>query len=132
MLRILFVILSAMAGAVFLYPAEAKATDLVLVRERPTPMQMMPVGAVIIVLTFDRPVDHRGATLWLVSSDGQVRRITARLEAEPSTLYAALGRLRPGRYELHWTVKSLNGSSLNGILPFGVWNTMRISDQRHR
>jgi methionine-rich copper-binding protein CopC len=93
---------------------------------------MLPVGVVTIPLTFDRPVDHRGSTLWLVSSNGQERRIAARLEAEPSTLYAIVGRLRPGRYELHWTVRSLNGATLSGILPFGVWNTMRISEQRHR
>ena len=72
-----------------------------------------------VVLRFDRPVDHARSQLVLASKTGRWR-ITPRLSSEPDVLYAAVGRIPAGSYELEWTVPCPDGHVLSGKLPVEV------------
>jgi hypothetical protein len=45
-----------------------------------------------------------------------------RLESEPNTLFTPVGRLPPGRYELHWEAVEMGGAVSRGTIPFRVAN----------
>jgi methionine-rich copper-binding protein CopC len=101
----------------------AASNNLSLIGQRPAPMQVVSAQPVILLLRFDRPVNHYSSLLCLISPSGEKRQIAARLTSEPDTLYAIVGRLRPGDYKLRWDAKSMNGVTLSGILPFSVGTT---------
>jgi len=72
-----------------------------------------------VALWFARPVDHAHSRLVLVSKVGR-RTINVRLSSEPNVLYAAVGEVPPGSYELEWTVPCLDGASESGKLPLEI------------
>ena len=75
--------------------------------------------SVAFALRFDRLIDHAGSRLDL--SDGRSsRRLVPRLNAQPNTLFTAVGKLQSGDYELTWTAKSRDGDILAGSFSFRV------------
>ena len=76
--------------------------------------------AIAFALSFDQIVSHSGSQLTLISSTGSTRRIPIRLVAQPNTLYASIGGLEPGEYQLQWDAQAADGTRLHGSLPFKV------------
>ena len=72
-----------------------------------------------VALWFTRPIDHARSRLVLVSKAGR-RPINARLSSEPNVLYAVVGQVPPGSYELEWTVPCLDGALLSGKLALEI------------
>jgi methionine-rich copper-binding protein CopC len=76
--------------------------------------------AIAFALSFDQIVSHSGSQLTLISSTGSTRNIPIRLVAQPNTLYASVGGLEPGEYQLQWDALAADGRRLHGSLPFRV------------
>ncbi len=93
---------------------------MTLVEQYPHAHQLMSGLGVAFSLGFDRPLDHAASYFTLVTPDGHERTIRLRLNAQPNTLYASVGRLDPGRYDLRWQARSADGHTLSGTVPFTV------------
>ena len=55
----------------------------------------------------------------LVTPKGE-RTTRPSLDSEPNALYARVGRLSPGTYELRWRARAADGHMLSGTIPFQV------------
>ena len=86
----------------------------------PKASRLMSGRAVAFALTFDHIVSHNGSQLTLVTPTGDTRTIPIRLVAQPNTLYASIGGLEPGDYQLQWDAQAADGTRLHGTLPFSV------------
>jgi methionine-rich copper-binding protein CopC len=80
----------------------------------------MSGSGVAFTLGFDRPLDHTASYFTLVAPDGHERTFRLRLNTQPNTLYASVGRLGPGNYELHWQARAADGHTSSGAFPFTV------------
>lgn len=101
-------------------PSCASAETMTLLRAEPRPNQVMSGSGIAFALHFDHPLDHGASRFMLVGADGAGRTVPVRLGAQPSVLYASVGRLAPGAYTLNWSARAGNGASLSGTLPFTV------------
>lgn len=80
-----------------------------------------------VYVRFNQPVDHIHSTL-LIKHDGNiVRSLKPRFQSAPEVLFARAPTLAPGKYSLHWIVRTLAGSeaidadvTLEGEVPFSV------------
>jgi methionine-rich copper-binding protein CopC len=109
---VLLVALAATAGT---RPAAAMS----LMEQTPHINEIMEGSAVAFALRFDRPIDHERSSLTLISRGGS-KVLRVRLNAQPNTLYSALGRLDPGAYELRWKARANDGEMLAGGFSFTV------------
>ena len=106
------------AVGILLHGPSTRAMNLV--NQSPAVSEIGIGSALAFALRFDEPVDHRRSTLRLVTPGGEVA-VHARLEAEPNTLYVALGRLTPGDYTLRWQAHEADGDHVvMGTIPFKV------------
>lgn len=95
------------------------AAEVTLVGSHPAVDEIMNGSATSFALRFDGPVDHKSARLTLTGPGGS-RALRARLDSEPNTLFAAVGRLPAGDYALDWQVKAPSGRISKGRVPFHV------------
>ncbi len=100
--------------------AASAGAAMPLVGQSPRPHQVMSGSGVAFALRFDRLVDHDGSRFVLVTLAGGERTIRLRLNAQPNTLYASVGRLAPGDCPLRWHVRGLDRGALQGEVPFAV------------
>jgi methionine-rich copper-binding protein CopC len=114
--RALVAAVSAMATASL---AGASAQAMGLVEQKPQVNEIMQGSGLAFALRFDQPIDHQGSSLSLVTPQG-TKMLRARLDAEPNTLYSAVGQLAPGEYTLHWKARAEDGQTLTGTIPFRV------------
>lgn len=98
----------------------ATAEGMALLRTKPRPSQVMSGTGVAFALHFNRPLDHQRSSFMLQGPDGAARTVPVRLGAQPSVLYASVGRLPPGAYTQTWSARSSSGKVLGGTLPFTV------------
>ncbi len=105
---------------------EACARPMAVMESRPAARAVMEGEATRFFVRFDGPVDHAASTL-SVLRDGQViRRLHARLNSQPDTLYATPGRLPPGNYVLHWSTRAMQARDVSeGDIPFTVTQSRR-------
>src|SRR5437868_12024067 len=75
--------------------AGASAQAMGLVEQKPMVNEIMQGSGLAFALRFDQPIDHQSSSLALVTPQG-AKMLRARLDAEPNTLYSAVGRLAPG------------------------------------
>lgn len=70
---------------------------------------------------FDQPVDHIHSTLDIKQNGKTVQMLHPRLKSEPNVLFARAPNLPPGKYVMHWSVPSANGSTVyQGDVSFSV------------
>ena len=100
--------------------ATSAGTAMTLAGQSPRTHQVMSGSGVAFALRFDRLVDHGGSCFVLVTPAGAERTVRPRLNAQPNTLYASVGRLAPGDYLLRWHVRGLDGGALQGEVPSAV------------
>ena len=112
-----FIILAALLTASVIVE-RAKATVLPPETGEKTQHPLTSGRAIAFALSFDQIVSHSGSQLTLISSTGSTRRIPIRLVAQPNTLYASIGGLEPGEYQLQWDAQAADGTRLHGSLPF--------------
>jgi len=99
--------------------AGASAQAMGLVEQTPAVNEIMQGSALAFALRFDQPIDHQRSSLGLVTPRG-TKMLRARLDAEPNTLYSAVGQLAPGEYTLRWKARARDGQMLMGSIPFRV------------
>ena len=99
--------------------AGASSQAMGLVEQRPAVNEIMQGSGLAFALRFDQPIDHQHSSLGLVTPRG-TRTLRARLDAEPNTLYSAVGQLAPGEYALRWKARARDGQMLMGTIPFRV------------
>ncbi len=73
------------------------------------------------VVRFDGPVDHSQSRLEILRDGHVVQRLDPLLDSAANVLFASAPAPQPGRYVLHWIVKSVpdEGAS-EGMIPFSV------------
>jgi methionine-rich copper-binding protein CopC len=70
---------------------------------------------------FDEPVDHIHSTLDIKQNGRTVQVLHPRFKTEPNVLFARAPTLAPGKYVMHWSVPSANGSTVyQGEVSFSV------------
>jgi methionine-rich copper-binding protein CopC len=69
---------------------------------------------------FDTPVDHRTSRLFIAQNGHVLLTLQPRLDSAPDTLFARVGRLTPGDYELSWIARLGTGEDIGGVVPFKV------------
>ena len=112
--------LAAAVGAVAATSlAGASAHAMGLVEQKPMVNEIMQGSGLAFALRFDQPIDHQSSTLALVTPQG-TKMLRARLDAEPNTLYSAVGQLAPGEYTLRWKARARDGQTMMGTIPFSV------------
>jgi methionine-rich copper-binding protein CopC len=99
--------------------AGASARAMGLVEQKPQVNEIMQGSALAFALRFDQPIDHGHSRLELLTPRGK-KVLRPRLEAEPNTLYSAVGQLAPGEYTLRWKARGRDGQMLSGTIPFRV------------
>jgi len=99
--------------------AGASGQAMGLVEQTPTVNEIMQGSGLAFALRFDQPIDHQRSSLGLVTPRG-TKTLRARLDAEPNTLYSAVGQLAPGEYALRWKARARDGQMLMGTIPFRV------------
>ena len=101
-------------------PSCASAETMTLLRAEPRPNQVMSGSGIAFASHFDHPRDYGASLFMLVGANGAGRTVPVRLGAQPSVLYASVGRLAPGAYTLNLSARASNGGALSGTLPFTV------------
>jgi methionine-rich copper-binding protein CopC len=73
------------------------------------------------VVRFDGPVDHAQSRLEILRDGHVVQHLDPLLDSATDVLFASAPAPKPGRYVLHWIVKSVpdEGAS-EGMIPFSV------------
>ena len=69
---------------------------------------------------FDAPVDHRTSRLFIAQNGRVLLTLQPRLDSAPDTLFARVGRLAAGDYELSWIARLGSGEDIGGVVPFKV------------
>jgi methionine-rich copper-binding protein CopC len=73
------------------------------------------------VVRFDGPVDHAQSRLEIMRDGKLVETLHARLDSAPEVLFASAPALQPGKYTLHWVVRSMpDQDDSDGMIPFSV------------
>jgi methionine-rich copper-binding protein CopC len=97
----------------------ASAQAMGLVEQKPQVNEIMQGSGLAFALRFDQPIDHVHSRLELLTPRGK-KVLRPRLDAEPNTLYSAVGQLAPGEYTLRWKARGRDGQMLTGTIPFRV------------
>jgi methionine-rich copper-binding protein CopC len=95
------------------------ASSMEMMEQSPKLNETVEGSAITVALRFDQSIDHRRSWIKVIGPKG-ARIVQARLNAEPNTLYGALGRLAPGDYEVQWRASSVDGQLLSGSYHFRV------------
>lgn len=73
------------------------------------------------IVRFDGLVDHRGSKIDITEGGKIVESLVPTGDSEPDVLATAAPTLPPGRYQLHWQVKSVpDGDFSDGFISFTV------------
>ena len=73
------------------------------------------------IVRFDGPVDHLQSRLEILRDGHAVELLHPLLDSAPDVLFASAPTPAPGRYALHWTVKSMaDEETTEGMIPFSV------------
>jgi methionine-rich copper-binding protein CopC len=99
--------------------ARAQADGMGLISSSPQPHDVVSGSTVSITLRFNAPIDRARSRLTLKSGE-DVRTLTPRLSGSPNYLFSSAGRLPPGSYELVSSVRSADGRTTSGTIPFTV------------
>lgn len=95
------------------------ARSMTVMESYPMVNQIMVGRADAFTIRFDGPINHASSHLMLVTPKG-TRALHARLDSEPNTLFANVGALPPGSYQLRWEAQAMDGEVTKGIIPFTV------------
>jgi len=70
---------------------------------------------------FDKPVDHLHSVIIIRQGGKVVETLHPRFKTEPNVLFARAPNLAPGQYTMHWSVPTMDGTTVHeGEVPFSV------------
>lgn len=72
------------------------------------------------IVRFDGPVDHQSAHLTIAQSGKVIESLSPLLDSAADVLFAGSEAPAPGEYLLQWKVRSLDGETSSGEIPFRV------------
>ena len=73
------------------------------------------------LIRFDGWIDHAASRIDVTQEGKTVETLVPNAESEPDLLLASAPRLPPGRYQLHWSAKSVpDGDFSEGFIVFTV------------
>jgi len=105
--------LSALSGA--------HADDLKVLETGPAANAVLDSVSDGFFVRFDRPVDHINSRLLIKRGSEVVETLQPRLQSNPNVLFARASTLPPGRYTLHWMVKTMTDAKIEqGDVPFSI------------
>jgi methionine-rich copper-binding protein CopC len=115
-----YVALAILAAASGLVPFGAYASPRQVRGSTPAAEAIIHGRHAEYVVQFDGPVDHRTAHLDITRSGKLVQSLRPLLDSAADVLFAASTAPAPGKYLLHWKVRSSDGESSSGDIPFSV------------
>ena len=119
--RSVFFSLSTLAVTAGVAPAWAEEEDCRLVESKPAANAVIEGRSSEFFVRFDRPVDHIRSTLSVTRDGKLIEQLKPRLESAPSVLFARAPTLPAGGYQLHWSVRTMQGTNvIEGDVPFTV------------
>ncbi|WP_459678152.1 copper resistance CopC family protein [Acidisoma sp. 7E03] len=102
-------------------PTCAQAEPPAFLSSVPAAGATVPGSAAGMSIRFSRPIDHLHSSLAIVQSGVVVAALHPLADSAADVLFARRGPLKPGAYQLHWTVRSLDGQhTLTGDVAFSV------------
>jgi methionine-rich copper-binding protein CopC len=102
-------------------PATAWGREMHVVTSTPAAEAVMHGRNMQYLVRFDGPVDHVRSRLEIVHEGNLVASLYPRLNSAPDVLFASAPTPGPGKYALHWIVKSMGGEDTSeGMIPFSV------------
>ncbi len=120
MTRIIGIFIALAFAAVFeSAPAHAQAPEFV--KSNPAASAVVPSRGEGIFVYFNRPIDHLHSTLSIEQNGTTVVALRPLADSAADVLYSRRPTLKPGQYDVHWVVQSLDGlHHLSGDIPFTV------------
>jgi methionine-rich copper-binding protein CopC len=99
----------------------AMAEEMRVMQSTPAANAVVDSRTSAFFVHFDRPVDHIRSTLEVMQDGKLVEKLQPRLESAPEVLFARAPTLPPGKYVLHWAVRTVAGEErIQGDIPFSV------------
>jgi methionine-rich copper-binding protein CopC len=117
--RILLIITALIMGSSLLVTVQAGSEPAEIVTSFPKAHDVVDGTMVVVSLRFNARVDHQSARFLLKGDEG-VRELRARLRSAPNALFAIVGHLTPGPYELTWEARLADGRTVKDWIPFTV------------
>src|SRR5437016_4470265 len=116
-LRLIAMLLLALAVAPI-----ANADELKVLETGPAANAVVDGVSDGFFVRFDRPVDHVNSRLLIKRGSEVVETLQPRLQSNPNVLFARASTLPPGKYTLHWVVKTLLADAKieQGDVPFSI------------
>ena len=116
-LRLIAMLLLALAVAPI-----ANADELKVLETGPAANAVLDGVSDGFFVRFDRPVDHVNSRLLIKRGSEVVETLQPRLQSNPNVLFARASTLPPGKYTLHWVVKTLPADAKieQGDVPFSI------------
>jgi len=114
--------LFAVAGAAWLAaPPVARAEALKVLETGPAANAVIDSVSDGFYVRFNQQVDHINSRLLVKRGDDVVETLVPRLQSNPNVLFARAATLPPGRYTLHWVVKTIADARIEqGDVPFSI------------
>jgi len=99
----------------------ARADDLKVLETNPAANGVMDVRSDGFYVRFNQPVDHINSRLLVKRGDEVVETLVPRLQTNPNVLFARAPALPPGKYTMHWVVKTIADARIeHGDVPFSI------------
>lgn len=112
---------AAAIATLLLAPDLADARPLHMRDSFPKADGVLDGGNAQYIVRFDGLVDHAGSKIDITEGGKIVETLVPTGDSEPDVLATAAPTLPPGRYQLHWQVKSVpDGDFSDGFISFTV------------
>jgi methionine-rich copper-binding protein CopC len=119
-LRRWMILALAAVGGLATLPA-AHADDLKVLETGPAADAVLSGVSNGFFVRFNQPVDHVNSRLLVKRGGETVETLQPRLQSNPNVLFARASTLPPGKYTLHWVVRTLADTKVEqGDVPFSI------------
>jgi methionine-rich copper-binding protein CopC len=109
------------SALLLLSAAAALARPMHLMNSTPAAHAIIQGRNAQYIVRFDGPIDHERSRLEIMHNGQVIESLHPLLNSAVDVLAASAPALQPGRYQLHWLVRSVDGRSTSeGMIPFAV------------
>jgi methionine-rich copper-binding protein CopC len=115
-LCLVLLILTGLAGL-----PRAQASDLKVLQTHPSANAVIDSRSDGFLVRFDRAIDHVNTRIFVKRGSETVETLEPRVDTEANVLFARAPTLPPGRYTLHWIVRTMENAKIEqGEIPFSI------------
>lgn len=107
-------------AAAFLALTITADAHAILLTASPGPNEIVHGPEVLVKLRFNSRIDGARSRLFLVSANGEIKRLPITQASLPNSIDARVDRLESGAYLVRWQVLAADGHISRGEIPFRV------------